>query len=51
MTPKAGKPDLPFMRSTCWLKVFNICVKSHENKSSSFKVMERAQKLLKHKGQ
>ena len=26
--------------------VFNICVKFHENMSSSFKVMEQTQKLL-----
>ena len=30
--------------------VFNICVKFHENMSSGFKVMERTQKLLTHKG-
>ena len=29
----------------------NICVKFHENMSSSFKVMEQTQKLLTHKGQ
>ena len=30
---------------------FNVCVKFHENMSSGFKVMERTQKLLTHKGQ
>ena len=44
--PKAGKPELPFMRSACSLMVFNICVKFHENMSSSFKLKERTQKLL-----
>ena len=34
------------MCSACHLMVFNICVKFHENMSSSFKVMERTQKLL-----
>ena len=29
----------------------NICVKFHENMSSDFKIMERTQKLLTHKGQ
>ena len=29
----------------------NICVKFHENMSSSFKVMKRTRKLLTHKGQ
>ena len=29
----------------------NICVKFHENMSSGFKVMEKTQKLLTHKGQ
>ena len=28
------------------LMVFNVCVKFHENMSSSFKVMEQTQKLL-----
>ena len=31
--------------------VFKVCVKFHENMSSGFKVMERTQKLLTHKGQ
>ena len=34
------------MCSACRLMVFNICVKFHENMSSSFKVMEQTQKLL-----
>ena len=34
------------MCSACLLMVFNICVKFHENMSSSFKQMERTQKLL-----
>ena len=33
------------MCSAYHLMVFNICVKFHENMSSGFKVMERAQKL------
>ena len=51
ITPKAGKPELPFMCSACCLMVFNICVKFHESMSRGFKVMERTQKLLTHKGQ
>ena len=51
ITPKAGKPELPFMRSACCLMVFNICVKFHENMSNGFKVLKRTRKLLKHKGQ
>ena len=51
ITPKAGKPELQFMSSACCLMVFNVCVKFHENMSSGFKVMERTQKLLTHKGQ
>ena len=31
ITPKAGKPELPFMCSACCLLVFNLCVKIHEN--------------------
>ena len=31
------------------LMVFNVCVKFHENMLSSFKVMERTRKLLRHK--
>ena len=50
ITPKVGKPELGFMCSACRLMVFNVCVKFHENMSSGFKVMERAQKLT-HKGQ
>ena len=34
------------MCSACRLMVFNVCVKFHDNMSSSFKVMERTQKLL-----
>ena len=51
ITPKVGKPELPFMCSACCLMVLNICVKFQANMSSSFKVMERTQKLLTHKGQ
>ena len=51
ITPKVGKPELRFMCSACRLMVFNVCVKFHENMSSSFKVMERTRKLLTHKGQ
>ena len=50
ITPKVGKPELRFMCSACRLMVFNICVKCHENISSSFKLMEQTQKLLPHKG-
>ena len=46
ITLKVGKQELRFMCSACHLMVFNICVKFHENISSGFKVMERAQKLL-----
>ena len=49
ITTKVGKPELRFMSSACRLKVFNICVKFHENMSSGFKVMERTRKLT-HKG-
>ena len=48
---KVGKPELMFMCSARCLMVFNVCVKFHENVSSGFKVMERTQKLLTHKGQ
>ena len=43
ITPKAGKTELPIMRSVCCLVVFKVCVKFHENNimSSGFKVMER----------
>ena len=51
ITPKVGKPELWFMFSACHLMVFNICVKFHENMSKDFKLMERTQKLLTHKGQ
>ena len=51
ITPKVGKPELQFMCTARRLMVFNICVKFHENMSSSFKVMEQTQKLLTHKGQ
>ena len=51
ITQKVGNPKLLFMCSACCLIAFNICVKYHENMSSSFKVMERTQKLLTHKGQ
>ena len=51
ITPKVGKPELRFMCSARCLMVLNFCVKFHENMFSSFKVMERTQKLLTHKGQ
>ena len=41
ITPKAGKPEIPFMHSACCLLVFSICVKFHGNMSSGFKVMEQ----------
>ena len=51
ITPKVGNQS----NGSCVLHVvlwwFNICVKFHENMSSGFKVMERTQKLLTHKGQ
>ena len=40
ITPTVGKPELRFMCSACHLMVFNICVKFHDNMSSSFKLME-----------
>ena len=51
ITPKEGKPELRFLCSACALVGFNVCVKFHENVSSSFKVMERTRKLFTHKGQ
>ena len=51
ITPKVGKPELRFVCSERRLMVLNICAKFHENMSSSFKLMERTQKLLTHKGQ
>ena len=51
MTPKVGKPELQLMCLAHRLMVFNVCVKFHENMSCGFKVMERTQKLLTHKGQ
>ena len=41
ITQKVGKPDLWFILSARRLMVFNLCVKFHENMSSSFKVMKR----------
>ena len=41
ITPKVGKPELRFLCSACRLMVFHVCVKSHENMSRDFKVMER----------
>ena len=40
ISPIVGKPELRFMCSARRLMVFNICVKFHENMSSSFKLME-----------
>ena len=51
ITPKVGKAELRFISFACRHMVFNVCVKFHENMSSSFKVMERTPKLLTHKGQ
>ena len=51
ITLKVGKPELQFMCSALRLMMFNVCVKFHENISSGFKIMERTQKLLRHKGQ
>ena len=51
ITQKVGKPELRFMCFERCLVVFHVCVKYHENMSSGFKVMERTQKLLTHKGQ
>ena len=45
ITPKVGKPELPFMCSARRLMVFDVCVKFHENMSSGFKVMERTRKF------
>ena len=51
ITQKVGNPELLFMCSARRLMVFNVCMTSHENMSSGFKVMERTRKLLTHKGQ
>ena len=51
ITPKVGKPELPFMCSARRLMVFNICVKFHKNMSSRFQLMEWERKLFTHKGQ
>ena len=51
ITQKVGNPELLFMCSARGLMAFNICVKFHENMSSGFKIMEKTQKLLTHKGQ
>ena len=51
ITPKVGKPELWFICSARRLMVFNVCVKSQENMSSGFKVMERTRKLLTRKEQ
>ena len=45
ITPNVAKPELRFMCSARRLMVFNVCVKFHENMSSSFKIMERTRKL------
>ena len=50
INPKVGKPELRFLCSARRLMVFNVCVKFHENMSSSFEVMERTGKLFTHKG-
>ena len=46
ITPYVGKPELQFICSARRLMVLNVCVKFHENMSSSFKVMERTQKIV-----
>ena len=51
ITPKVGNPELWFLCSARCFMVFNVCVKFHENMSSSFKVMEQTLKFLTHKGQ
>ena len=50
ITPKVGKPELQFMCSAGCLRMFNVCVKFHENMSSGFKIMEWTRKLLHTKG-
>ena len=50
ITPKVGKPELRFMCTAPRLMVYNFCVKFHENISSSFKLIDRTQKLLTYKG-
>ena len=40
ITPKVGQPESWFMCSARYLMVFKICVKSHENLSSGYKLME-----------
>ena len=51
ITPKVKKPELRFISPARCLRVFIVCVMFHKNMSSGFKVMERKQKLLTHKGQ
>ena len=50
MTLEVGKSELRFMCSTCRLMALNVCVKFHENISSSFKVMKRTQNCELTKG-
>ena len=50
ITPKVGKPELRFMCSARRLVVLTVCVKFHENMSSSLNVMERTRKSFTHKG-
>ena len=50
ITPNVGKPEIQFMCSARRLMVFIVCVKFHENMSSSFKFMEQTRKWLTHKG-
>ena len=40
ITPKVRKPELRFMCSAGCLMAFNVCMKFHENMSSSFKVIK-----------
>ena len=51
ITPKAGNQSYGSCVLHIVSRTFNICVKFHENMSSSFKVMERTRKLLTYKGQ
>ena len=43
IAPKVCNPEIRFLCSALCLKVFNICVKFHENISNSFEVTEPTQ--------
>ena len=47
-TPKAGKPELWFLCSTCHLMVLYISVKFHENISNGFQVSKWTQFCDRH---